>query len=548
MNTSSLPGLRLSTPPPQQNDPFAGLIWIRENRVSSYGNFRLTHLEGLTPQSKELLGQLVNVNGRSKLNGIFKWEPYLAGSKVTQDGFDQVEMYVSLDQVQRYLIGLGINVPQILANRHGGKTHAVVAHANAVPDMNAWYAPQTDDLSFGSSNDKWHLAEDADVTIHEYGHLLLDHIAPGLVGRFGGEGGAIHEAFGDAISSLYHDDSEIGEDFGPAMGQKDNPAVGLRTVNNALTLEQAGTEPHDRSLAYSGLFWQLKTQLMHPRGNFKMNDRVAANLMMQILVNHAYFYTTRSPKPKDFVVAILSTIDQMDKQKSLPIDRAAFRKIVIAEAFRRHMITEAEAKALEFNIRPTRSSEDFAASMKQFGSSVQFVSSHKVPADWGGMEYMQQQVDTRSHGKVEVANGGIAVWRDTRGDVTDYSVEDARQVPPGSIDETVKTDYNTAIQTALSNAQQRLKDRIAALSSTQSKTSDPKITAPFEMQVRLARTSADSLLQMSQRLHAGTALPAKFVLLPGKNTLHYEFKLGLEIAYVDAKTGAVSFHEDVFTH
>lgn len=545
MSTVTAPPSLPKSPAPNS---LLGQIWIRENRISSYGMTRLTLLEGLDAQSRELWGQLVRADGRSKLNGIFKWEPYLAGKNVTQDGFDQVEMYVSLDQVQRYLMRLGINVPGILANRHGGKSHAVVAHANAVPDMNAWYAPQTDDLSFGSSNDKWHLASDSDITIHEYGHLLLDHIAPGISGRFGGEGNAIHEAFGDILASLYHADPEIGEDFGPAVGQKGNPAGGLRTVNNALTLEQAGLEPHDRSLAYSGMFWQLKTQLMHPRGNFKMNDRVAANLMLQIVVNHAYFYTTRSPKPRDFVVAILSTIDQMDKQKTLPVDRAAFRKIVLAEALRRHLVTETEAKALEFNIRPAVSSEDFTASLKQFGPAVQFVSSHAVPADWGKMEYLQQQVDTRAYGKVDVANSGIAVWRDTQGDVTDYSLDDVRQVPAGSIDETVKTDYNAAIQMALSNAQQRLSDRTAALNKVKSQSSDPRVTAPFEMSVRLAKTSADSLTQMNQRLHAGTAQPAKFVLLPGKNTLHYEFKLGLEIAYIDAKTGAVTFHEDVFTH
>lgn len=546
--TSSVLKPAPSLPAPPTTNPLLAQIWIRENRVSSYGMSRLVLLEGLDSRSKELLGQLVHVNGRSKLNGIFKWEPHLTAAKVTQDGFDQVEMYVSLDQVQRYLMRLGLDVPRILANKHGGATHAVTAHANAVPDMNAWYAPQTDDLSFGTSNDKWHLASDADITIHEYGHMLLDHIAPGLSGRFGGEGAAIHEGFGDAIASLYHDDPEIGEDFGPALGQKDSPAVGLRTVNNALTLEQAGTEPHDRSLAYSGLFWQLKTQLMHPRGMFKMNDRVAANLMLQVLVNHAYFYTTRSPKPKDFVAAILATIDQMDKQKALPIDRAAFRKIVIAEALRRHMVTETEAKSLEFNIRPARSTEDFASSMRQFGSSVQFASSHKVPAEWGVAEYLQQQVETRAHGKVDVINSGIAVWRDAQGDVTDYSLDDATQVPPRSVDETVNTDYNTAIQKALSDAQQRVRDRTTALSKAKAQSSDPKSTAPFEMSIRLARTSEDSLSQLSQRLHAGTAVPAKFVLLPGKTTLHYEFKVGLEIVYVDAKTGAVSVHEDVFTH
>ncbi len=524
-------------------DPFSGLIWVRENRVSSYGQVRLSRLEGLGAQSKELWGQLVRANGRSKLNGIFKWEPFVSGNKVTQDEFDQVEMYVSLDQVQRYLMRLGVDVSRVIGNRHGGTTHAVVANANVGPDMNAWYAPQTDDLSFGSSNNKWHLASDSDITVHEFGHLLLDHVLPGLSGRFGGEGAAIHEAFGDVLAALYHDDPEIAEDYKPASGQKENPADGLRTVNNSLTMEQAGWEPHNRSLAYSGLFWQIKTQLMHPRGNFRMKDRDASDLMLRVLVNHAYAYTTRTPKPHDFVAAMLSAIDQMDRQKSLPIDRAAFKKLVLAEALLRHMVTENEARVTEFDIRPAKSTEDLAAGMRQFGPSVQFVSSHKAPADWGEVEYLQQQVNTRAHGRVEVAGSGIAVWRGTQGNVTDYSLDDARQIPSGSIDETVKTSVETAIQKTLSEAQQRLQAKTAALIKVRSQSSDPKVTAPFEMDVRLAKTSVDSLLQMG----AGAAPTPKFVLLPGKTTLHYEFKLGLEIAYVDAKTGDVNFHKDVYT-
>lgn len=521
-----------------------GQIWIRENRVSSYGMSRLVELAGLSPESQELLGELVHANGRSKLNGIFKWEPYLAGSQVTQDGFDQVEMYTSLDQVQRYLMRLGINVPRIVANRHGGRTHAVTAHANVVPDMNAWYAPQTDDLTFGSSNDRWHLASDSDITVHEYGHLLLDHINPGLSGRFGGEGATLHEAFGDALASLHHDDPEIGEDFGPATGKKGSPAEGLRTVNNALTLEQAGTEPHARSLAYSGFFWQLKTQLMHPRGNFRMNDRLAANLMLQVLVNHAYFYTTRSPRPQDFVAAVLSAIDQMDRQKSLPIDRMAFRKLVIAEAQRRNMVTEPEARALEYEVRPVRNTDDFDSGMKQFGPSIQFVSAQKTPADWGETEYMQQMVSTRSHGSIEVAGGGVAVWRDTKGGVIDYSLDDVRPMPPGSIDETVNTDYKTAVQKSLTEAQKRLTEKTAALQKIYAQGGDPRAVAASEMEVRIVKTSIDALNRMAQ---TPTAAAPKYVIIPGKDTLHYELKLGLEIAYIDAKTGDVSFHKDVFT-
>jgi hypothetical protein len=57
----------------------------------------------------------------------------------------------------------------------------------------------------------------------------------------------------------------------------------------------------------------------------------------------------------------------------------------------------------------------------------------------------------------------------------------------------------------------------------------------------------ESLTQMTQGPDTGTTPSPRFVLLPGKATLHYELKLGMEITYVDAKTGVVSFHKDIYT-
>jgi len=213
-----------------------GKIWTSENRISSDGQSREVTLQWLSEGALELFGRLAKVDGKTKLNGFFSYDPFKTDSKVTQDGFDQVQLYYSLSYVQEYLAGLGIDTQAIFSSRHKGKPHPIVAHANAVDDLNAWYSPQEDDLTFGTNNDKWHLASDSDVTVHEAGHMILDHINKmlgvweNIIGeekRDGwgkSEGGAIHEGFGDILAALLYNDPEMSEDFVPFKATMEFPA------------------------------------------------------------------------------------------------------------------------------------------------------------------------------------------------------------------------------------------------------------------------------------------------------------------------------------
>jgi hypothetical protein len=132
-----------------------GRVWRNENRISSDGQTIEIPITNLIADAagklSELIGKLVKVNGVTKLNGIFSCGPFQQGREVTSDCFDQVHLYHSLNSLQVYLQGLDIDVQQIIASQHSGKPHPMVAHANATDDLNAWYSPQGDDLTFGTN-------------------------------------------------------------------------------------------------------------------------------------------------------------------------------------------------------------------------------------------------------------------------------------------------------------------------------------------------------------------------------------------------------------
>ena len=321
-----------SNSPGNLPDPFKAYVWLDTNRVTSDAQVREVSLEGLSPEAKEAIGTWAAIDGRTKLGGVFKWEPFSStkipplpepnedepwyddylGSVIgatmakppkegfpTSDGFDQIELYNSLTSLQLYLVGMGFDIGGIISKRRGGKPHAVVAHANKVDDLNAWYSPQAGDLTFGTSGGKWHLAADNDVSNHEYGHLLLDSINKGLSGWYAGEGGAIHEGFGDAMAAFRADDAEVSEDFPPAMGEEADKGKGLRTANNRLRLSDVSDEVHDRGQVYAGFWWSLKEKI---QSRFGKSGREAADMTMKIMVNHASFYKTTKPKPGDLVM------------------------------------------------------------------------------------------------------------------------------------------------------------------------------------------------------------------------------------------------------
>ena len=404
-----------------------GRAWTNGNNISSDGETSQVMLPDLDEGATELFGRLVRIDGKARLGGIFDYQPILPGRHVTQDGFDQVEAYYSLDSVLNYLNTLGIDPQQIIGSQHKGIPHPVVAHVNAVDDLNAWYAPEDDDLTFGTNGDmskgqdKWHLASDSDVTVHEMGHLLLDHMNKRLGGwmnnsqnvkRMGdpgdddepgaeaNEGLAIHEAFGDLLSAFYFDDPEMGEDFSPSIGQPPSKKSGLRNVENNATLDKVGNEPHDRSLAYSGFFWSVKKDLSDPNGPFKLTSRQASDVALKLLFNHAGNYGTANPTSADFVKAVLAGTDALAASGQLGVDPQALKSVIGAESYRRKLIS---GQPNAFMAKRGPRSFDELKSM--VGTSGAFTLDQRSAFFGGTQEIYSQQYVTSKGQRVDVLGG-----------------------------------------------------------------------------------------------------------------------------------------------
>jgi subtilisin-like proprotein convertase family protein len=129
------------------------------------------------------------------------------------DGFEDVSAYFHIDTTQRYLQSLGYSGRRAIA------PYAIEADAHAQNGFdNSLYLPNpfkpgTGTLYYGigGTDD----GEDADIVVHEYGHALLDWIAPStFTGTFSSQARAFSEAFGDywAFSNHYAQRVQSGRD------------------------------------------------------------------------------------------------------------------------------------------------------------------------------------------------------------------------------------------------------------------------------------------------------------------------------------------------
>lgn len=142
--------------------------------------------------------------------------PDAAGSLMfnrADDGFEDVSAYFHIDSTQRYLQSLGYTGRRAIA------PYAIETdvHAQAGSDDSLFlpnaFKPGTGWLYFGTGGTDD--AEDGDIVVHEYGHALLEWIAPGtFTGSFTSQARAFSEAFGDywAFSNHYAQRVQSGRD------------------------------------------------------------------------------------------------------------------------------------------------------------------------------------------------------------------------------------------------------------------------------------------------------------------------------------------------
>lgn len=554
--------------------PIAANVWLDTNRVTSDAKVKEVTLDALFTDATDATGTWANIDGRTKLGGVFKWDPFATtslppetkepegddpygseypggfskaaplGKKTkkgnpTSDGFDQVQLYSALTGMQLYLVGLGFDVAALIGKRHNGKQHAITGHANAVSDLNAWYSPQSDDLTFGTSDGEWHLASDNDVSIHEGGHLVLDHINKGLASFYTGEGGAIHEGFGDAMASLLALDAEVSEDFPPAMGEPANKGTGLRTVDNTFTLAQVGEEVHDRGQVYAGFWWSMKGRLE----KMGKTPREAADMALRMMVNHASFYRTGKPKPADFVKAVIAGTKGIDESGNLGVPFETLKQEIVAEAIARGMIKKAgDAESRTKKPKALMADRDILADVGALSPRISFTSSGVSKALGGSREEYQAWFSTADGTKARVIGSGFFIHRDGRGQTEEVATDDIRVLKAGDVIEERRIDAGAALKIVQGKATRELmvatqeKQKVEKLAVQTKKGRDTLKKVQAGYRIALAAT------EKAVKLGAGAE---QLVVLPGENELSYEFKMGLSLYYVNARTGKVRVETDV---
>jgi len=521
-------------------------VWTHENRISSDGKTKESCLSGLLPNAKELIGLMIKVDGLTKLNGVFKHAPYKPNSIVTTDGFDQTVLYHTLQSATKYLMDFGFNIPKVIAGRRGN-TFKITGHANGTTALNAWYSPQNGEMTFGTNSDKWHLASDSDVSTHEFGHLLLDHFHPGLVGWYAKEGGAIHEGYGDALASGYFNDAEMSEDFAPQKGRPESKTDGLRNVNNDLTLDDVSKEVHDRGRVYGGFWWSIRKVLADPNGPFKLSERQAADIMLKLLVNHGANYKTSRPEPKDFVDAIMNGMMALASQGQLGVDPGKLGSVIAAEATRRKMIkSPSEIKPPKKDFGSVSAVKDY---LLRLGIQAFFDKVHTADFIGGTYEIYSQKIFSERFGYMTVIGRGLHIQRNRRGSIVSLSAKDILAVKNSQIEDDGDVDLKTAIELAVRHARSertRIQNQIKNFYYGGGKRSVEELQH-IQMEHEIAKTDLGNLTKIQQMAAGGSKPNVRVVLIDGSLTPQYEFKTGLSIYYVDTKTGGVTKKKDVIS-
>lgn len=511
-------------------------MWTGENLVSSFGRPRIVSLPGLPAAARELHGEWARIVGQTKLDGNFLRPPFGdPTSLITNDGFDQVQTYWALTGLALYLQNLGFNMTAILGGRK-----PIVANVNSVKDLNAWFDPSTGELTFGTASDKWHLASDHDITQHEGGHLIFDCIIPSLTSWHAGDGGAIHEGFGDCTAALFRNDPHLSEDFPPAMGWEYGTDKGLRDVTNALRYGDTTDEVHDRGQVYGAYWWSVRLALQNFLGG---DPRTAASLVHAIMMEHGSHYSTNKPGPKDFLnAAIAGALTYLGANTQYRLDPENVRKIMTDEAGRRGML---DAAIPQFGTTQPLSI-DLARTLLAMTSPVAFMPVTVTRGTFGGRNFLQQII--LANGKyVTLLGSGLIVFTNRDGEPHSFSASDVRR------DIRFDPTINFSPQVAFGYANQAAQEELRASEREIEELSGPAAAAPADEHGR--NTEIDNA-QMRRRLAeiavqaaARTTDPvriATLVLMPEGYTdhpqedLYWRFRFGPSEFFVNARSGQVA--------
>ncbi len=224
-------------------------------------------LLGLTPAQDFLVGEYADlatldsvtapfdsIPDAEEPTGVFEYTR-------SDDRFEQVNTYFSIDGQQRYIQLMGFSDSNGTPN--GIRDFPTLANAHWNADDNSFYSTGDDALHFGDGGVDD--AEDADIIAHEYGHAMQfnQNAAWG-----GGEMAAMGEGFGDywAATFYFKDGSATHQaDHAAAIGEWDATPTGaqwIRRVDGTKMYPDALTgEPHEDGEIWSAALWDLRNDL-----------------------------------------------------------------------------------------------------------------------------------------------------------------------------------------------------------------------------------------------------------------------------------------------
>ncbi|MEO6733971.1 MAG: M36 family metallopeptidase [Ferruginibacter sp.] len=171
-------------------------------------------------------------------------------------GFKEVMAYYYIDQVQRYIQGLGFDN---IMNKQ------IEVKVNGIEDDNSFYDSVEKYIMFGKGgvND----AEDAEIIVHEYAHALVEDILPGF-GDNNNEAQAIEEGFCDYLAASFFEKNKP-EPLKPTFGSWN--AFALNNGNQppcVRRLDSPKKFPHDMvgnahkdCELWSACLWEIRAEL-----------------------------------------------------------------------------------------------------------------------------------------------------------------------------------------------------------------------------------------------------------------------------------------------
>ncbi len=220
-------------------------------------------LEGLDSGTGFLNGEFVNLSSLNSpnLTDVDANEPTRNYDYTRDDDrFEQVVIYHTVDQINRYFHLLGFDDDAGVAN--GIRDFATLANAHWYTSDNAFYSTGDDAIHFGDGGVDD--GEDGDVIAHEYGHAV-QHDQNASWG--GGEMGAMGEGFGDYLAASFFQtvgDSTYLSNHAAAVAEWDavsyssaNPPNLRRVDGNKVYPVDLNGEVHSDGEIWSRALWDI---------------------------------------------------------------------------------------------------------------------------------------------------------------------------------------------------------------------------------------------------------------------------------------------------